>query len=206
MNTEKRKRNTAPSQKRIIEYWKSQPSLPCDVTIDWDTAHEKCWCCGYSDPEFPEYTTERAHIIPHALGGSSEPENFVLLCPECHVDSPDVNDPMAMWDYFKLKNYSMDTGNKKYTIDPYDMLEHYIWTLKQYLPVLNPETKSDAGTFHSELLRRIEGFIDQTSTHGFNYVSIGTRLWYFKQIVEDVKKGALKILYSDEYYKKLGLV
>ena len=189
-------RQSAPSAKRIIEYWKSQPQLPCGVTIDWDTAHEKCWCCGYSDPEFPQYTTERAHIIPHALGASSEPENFVLLCPECHHDSPDVNDSMAMWKWIS-----------KYSKYPYEMiLEQHIFMLKQYLPVLYPETASDTRLFTKKLMTLFEGVSDQISSHGFNSVSNGTRLWYFKKVTDDVIDAANKVLYSDEYYKKLGLM
>lgn len=199
-------RQSAPSAKRIIEYWKSQPQLPCGVTIDWDTAHEKCWCCGYSDPEFPQYTTERAHIIPHALGGSADPENFVLLCPECHHESPDVNDSMAMWEYFKLKNHLRDSWYKKRTLDLNDMIVQYIRTLEEYLPVLYPETASDIQLFTKKLMTLIEGVSDQISSHGFNSVSNGTRLWYFKKVTDDVIDAANKVLSSDEYYKKLGLM
>lgn len=36
---------------------------------------------------------QRAHIIPNALKGSSNPENIFLICSTCHLESPDSSDP-----------------------------------------------------------------------------------------------------------------
>lgn len=41
---------------------------------------------------------ERAHVIPHASGGSdTDPENFALLCRQCHRDAPDTEDAQWFW-------------------------------------------------------------------------------------------------------------
>lgn len=172
------KRQSTPSAKRIIEYWKSQPQLPCDVKIDWDTAHEKCWCCGYSDPEFPEYTTERAHIIPHALGGSSDPENFVLLCPECHHDSPDVNDSIAMWDWIKLeyKNWLNEL-----TLELRTIYSHFLI----YRPDLNNNTDLIKDAIFEFF--KTDDMQKQFSTHGFKHMSKGTLLWLIRRTKNTLK-------------------
>lgn len=48
---------------------------------------------------------ERAHIVPHSLGGSSDVNNVVLLCKRCHHDAPDVSDKRMMisWMYKRRK-------------------------------------------------------------------------------------------------------
>ena len=46
---------------------------------------------------------ERAHIIPHSLGGNENPDNMFLLCKECHEESPDTNNPKN----FVEKTYSI---------------------------------------------------------------------------------------------------
>ena len=42
---------------------------------------------------------ERAHIIPHSLGGASVPSNYLLLCKRCHSESPDTTS-LAMMQYW----------------------------------------------------------------------------------------------------------
>ncbi len=52
---------------------------------DGSYAATHCWAC-YADAG-PDL--ERAHVVPHRLGGSSEPSNFWLLCNVCHHAQPD---------------------------------------------------------------------------------------------------------------------
>jgi hypothetical protein len=46
-------------------------------------SHKVCWGCRFAT------TPERAHIVARSAGGSSEPDNFVLLCHLCHKSQPD---------------------------------------------------------------------------------------------------------------------
>ncbi len=46
------------------------------------------------------------HIIPRSLGGEGKPSNFVILCKQCHEDSPDVADPEIIWDWIKAYHTS----------------------------------------------------------------------------------------------------
>ena len=75
------------------------------VTVDvCDWGETCCWACGYYK-EGEEYAykssdknpykcwdradyLERAHIIPFAITKDNSPENFVLLCKECHKKNP----------------------------------------------------------------------------------------------------------------------
>lgn len=69
--------------KDIIEYWKR--ILPeVELNVDWCSADKRCWSCG------DECKTEQCHIIPHSLGGKSEPNNIVLLCKQCHKENPNT--------------------------------------------------------------------------------------------------------------------
>jgi 5-methylcytosine-specific restriction endonuclease McrA len=71
---------------------------------------------------------ERAHIIPLSRGGSNRLRNFVLLCPHCHEESPDVIDSLVMLRW--LQNRKPFLANKYFRewieaclqidVDPYD--------------------------------------------------------------------------------------
>ena len=75
-----------------------------EAIIDWE--EKRCMACGkycgdggYTDTKH----IERCHIVPKALGGTFEPSNIVLLCKDCHKNSPDCIYPkyMLKWIYFK---------------------------------------------------------------------------------------------------------
>ena len=101
------KRKTPPKHSEIAEYWSTQyPTFPPAV----DIGEPACFCCGYFmsswdyDPENKKRDTwqkcwnatksklDRAHIIPHSLGGSNDVSNYVLLCKKCHASAPNVKD------------------------------------------------------------------------------------------------------------------
>ena len=62
---------------------------------DSDQWHKRCWRCGYVRD------LERCHIIPRSLNGTDTPDNFVLLCNECHQEAPNVNDKDYMMQWIK---------------------------------------------------------------------------------------------------------
>jgi len=76
------------------------------VISDW--GEPECWGCGkwlhdydygyvsdhslqqvYNHPSVKSQL-EKAHIVPHAIGGTDVPSNMFLLCSECHRESPDT--------------------------------------------------------------------------------------------------------------------
>lgn len=44
---------------------------------------------------------QRCHIVARSLHGADDPSNLVILCSECHAESPDVDDPEIMWDWLR---------------------------------------------------------------------------------------------------------
>ena len=78
----------------IADYWSRQIDEN-DLNIFWSEAHERCWRCGTTK------SLQRCHIVARSLGGSDEPSNLVILCSECHADSPDVDDSEIMWDWLR---------------------------------------------------------------------------------------------------------
>jgi hypothetical protein len=86
----------------IAKYWSKHSDIPeTDLKFDWDVEYcsKHCWNCGIKISK-----PQRAHIIPHSLGGVDKPYNYVLLCGDCHKDAPDVIDKDAMWDWIKNNN------------------------------------------------------------------------------------------------------
>ena len=97
----KPRRKAPPSIKRIVDYAcenVDESRLACDLG-DYPTAPSEkrriCWRCGRKK------AVERCHIIPHSLGGSNDPSNFVLLCKTCHAECPDVNDKEFMFEWIE---------------------------------------------------------------------------------------------------------
>ena len=88
-----KKRLNPPSIDKIVEYWEVN-QCECDLGIDWSEAKGRCWRCSKESKSI-----EKCHIVPHSLGGSNEPSNFVLLCKRCHREAPNVNDSRGMWDW-----------------------------------------------------------------------------------------------------------
>ena len=68
-----------------------ESNMGCDA----DEWHRRCWRCGYIR------NLERCHIIPRSLNGSDTPENYVLLCNECHQEAPNVSDKNYMIEWIK---------------------------------------------------------------------------------------------------------
>jgi len=76
------KRSGAPSFKAIAQAWNKD--------LD-DVAH--CFACDYtgvSEKSWMQANLIKAHIIPHALSGANDPDNYVLLCWWCHELNPET--------------------------------------------------------------------------------------------------------------------
>lgn len=95
-----------------------------------DRGEPSCWACGsfidvrdskaYRDAiDTGDYAKiysigkvkqrlERCHITPHMLGGDDEdPSNYLLMCPRCHEESPDTDNPKLMFRWLYNKRHEV---------------------------------------------------------------------------------------------------
>jgi hypothetical protein len=112
---ERAPRGNTPTGLAIAKYWSEhEPSFG----IDW--GEPSCFACGWYDstrPTVPQVTMiqawdksrlQKAHLVPHALGGSVDVSNLVMLCEECHLDAPDWAAPEFMLDWMRRRPSWMD--------------------------------------------------------------------------------------------------
>ena len=102
-------RKNPPKAIQIVEYWDKQPLIKLKDGY-WnpmsDVGEPSCQACNSWNPEWDigeftdsyeenrplinkrwEHSTlEKAHIVPHSLGGANSPSNFLMLCRSCHFD------------------------------------------------------------------------------------------------------------------------
>tara|TARA_R110000782_G_C14523538_1_gene381391 strand:+ start:42 stop:524 length:483 start_codon:yes stop_codon:yes gene_type:complete len=90
------------SKKKILEYHYKNTD-ECVLGCDADEWHHRCWRCGYIR------NLERCHIIPKSLGGKNTPDNYVLLCNDCHQEAPNVKDETFMFEW--IENTCISTYN-----------------------------------------------------------------------------------------------
>jgi 5-methylcytosine-specific restriction endonuclease McrA len=106
----KARKRTAPSAKKILEYWRSDSAswyldnmsksagIKFDFHLKVNPIHQQCFACNrvFINHKWGERNIlERSHIVPHALGGSDSPVNFVLLCKHCHLENPNVDNEIT---------------------------------------------------------------------------------------------------------------
>jgi len=85
------------TKKQIVE-WAMANICELEYGVDASEMDTHCWRCGY------ERYTERCHVIPDALDGEDTPSNYRLLCPDCHLEAPNVNDPDEMDNWIRRTN------------------------------------------------------------------------------------------------------
>lgn len=78
-----------------------------------------CFACGREFDVNSLGSLQKAHIIPHSMGGSEEPDNMLLLCPVCHRNSPDTTtkESMISWLYKERKQPPIQIRKAKQVVD-----------------------------------------------------------------------------------------
>ncbi|MNH49980.1 hypothetical protein D3C73_15800 [compost metagenome] len=100
---------------------------------------ERCFICWQSP-------VERAHAVPHSLGGSNDIRNIVLLCKRHHVEAPDVNDPEAFWNWLdwrldeegRFDRREIETKDDFFTQIKDELIGLYKWTPEEVDSLINP--------------------------------------------------------------------
>jgi hypothetical protein len=93
---------------KIYHYWVSKAGLERLGEIDrnlgtslksriasLDHSDPNCWGCRRKRSSWR--SLERCHIIPKSANGPDVAANLILMCRRCHVDSPTISDPNALW-------------------------------------------------------------------------------------------------------------
>lgn len=95
------------SKAKIAEYWqKNCPYDEIELNVDIADMPFHCWNCGDDcrsgkSNDISKTRLQRCHIIPNSEGGNDTPENYMLLCKQCHIDAPDSTYKNAMWEWVK---------------------------------------------------------------------------------------------------------
>ena len=88
------------TKKQIVD-WGMKNIGEVGFPVDASEMDTRCWRCGY------ERNTERCHVIPDSLKGEDTPSNYRLLCHDCHLEAPNVNDPNAMDNWIRATGVGM---------------------------------------------------------------------------------------------------
>lgn len=136
------------TQKDIAEYWMLWNNISeLELNFDWLDCAKHCWNCGASGK------LEKAHIIPHALGGADRADNYVLLCNICHSQAPNTTNKQDIWDWIK-RNYK-----------PYSFYDSNI--MQGLLLYMQRERKSKSGLSLTLTAEELSGYLKANiNTHG----------------------------------------
>ncbi|MGK4040766.1 HNH endonuclease [Heyndrickxia oleronia] len=165
-------RTSMPSNYQIFDYWKDKElEKHFPVILDW--GEPCCWACNkpiivetqqlLDKCDFKEIWNrtsgylERCHIIAKALGGSYEPENLFLMCPDCHIESPDISDKQVFFNW--IKNQRRDC-----------IMGYNVRKLKEELYKCCEIHNVDVEEFSKFVCNSDQNLIiNKINTHGFKY-------------------------------------
>jgi hypothetical protein len=77
------RRPSPPTHGDILRYWLEDSPWRQQLIRHFDGNEPCCFACRTGLDAWTH--TERAHLIAHAHGGPSTPDNLVLLCGLCHA-------------------------------------------------------------------------------------------------------------------------
>jgi hypothetical protein len=160
----------------ILQFWAGKKDYN-DILWIVDPGEKTCFKCGFLAEEIGDKETlrsfwnkstklEKAHIVPHSLGGTEEPRNIIFLCSRCHELCPDTID------------YDL---NLKWISDHRNDLVHNIG-----IPALSGFTKVELerlSLVHPNHIK--EQMNKKTGLHGFN-VSDSSIVLGLKQVFREI--------------------
>lgn len=120
---------------------------------------------------------QKAHIVPHALGGLNTPNNYFLLCPICHQESPDTSYPkyFLKYVYYRRKHprifECLKASFSNHSNEEFEKMP------------------TDIGTICPDALRKL---IFSNSTTHFNMTSFSTIQSLVDHIVDSAIDGSLE--------------
>lgn len=162
-------RNNTTTKKQICDYWMCNSDIDeSNLNFDWVDSDCHCWNCGIETKSL-----ERAHIIPHSLGGEDTADNYVLLCHACHNEAPNLNDKDIMWEWIKSNKKPISLTKTYRVIESVDL-----FNMKENKSFITESKKIN------DIKRIIEGVIKETSVHGTFY-NTSTMYYVLRKIINN---------------------
>lgn len=190
--------NTGITRRKIREFWISQAGQELlekiEIRLKISIANKikavrddenKCWACH---KRVSSQRLERCHIIPASSKGESSIENLILMCRQCHLESPTINHPDALWVWLSLKTswheemesvcaHFMSLSNLSY--EGWKVLCEQVMSDESIMPV----SGQISATAWLSILIVKGAALEQTNPH-LTYQDLFTR----QQVLSDVEK------------------
>lgn len=160
----------------IIKYWGTR-LFETEYNFDFSEADTICWGCGY------ERKLQGAHIIPHCLGGKSEPSNLVLLCSECNRENPHCESQEDFFNWLKAKkreNLSGLYNRSKFYVIRKEFKTLYGYDMFEKLGSLFENSELD-------LREEFNSYADENSSKHY-FSNNATYCVFFKNFIESISK------------------
>ena len=164
----------------IIKYW-SQIVDEGDIAVDWCDADIRCWRCARK-----RKTLDRCHIIPESLGGTEDASNLILLCRECHQESPDFSESKYIWEWIKnTKAEYYDIWDMQKASEEYEKV--YNERIDKSLLMAIPERFRNADIPISLFKTALAPAFKFAGTHFGVGFSVGTRVFILRKSIELIR-------------------
>ena len=98
-------------RENIVKYWKANIGDK-EINVSWKNALTHCWACGVKT------ALEKAHIVPHVLGGPMTESNMVLFCRNCNSQNPETIYEEFFWLWIKGRRKLQEKYNRPYLAFP----------------------------------------------------------------------------------------
>lgn len=93
-----------PEAARITRWWAEHwAEEGMNETRRPDPSWPTCMACGRQRADCVHKRLERAHIVGVEQGGGHHPSNIVMLCQDCHEDSPHVTDRAVVLEWMRAR-------------------------------------------------------------------------------------------------------
>jgi len=173
----------------IVKHW-SKIVDESDIAVDWCDANVRCWRCARK-----KKTLERCHIIPESLGGTGDVNNLILLCKDCHQESPDVLESKYIWEW--IKNTKADYYNLwdiQKSFSEYEKIygETVDVSLLKAIPEKSKNSNDLVEVATSIFSSSLKSAFKSAGTHFGVGFSTGTRTFILKKSIDLIKEKPIE--------------
>ncbi|WP_062215707.1 HNH endonuclease [Streptomyces sp. NBRC 109706] len=177
---------TTPTKWEIAQHWARSLRRDRFAPRLYDLGEPCCFACGYYSEHWDKKTAkasweraalERAHVVPHSLGGDDGIDNLILLCKPCHQESPDWPDPREMERWIATRAPRMSKE-----MDGVLAWQQAAVEVPEFLPLV--EELAGEGADGSRLIELLQDAARQAGLHWGVGLSQGTRVAILRAAAE----------------------